>query len=468
MGANRLGVVARAAALATLASVVAGAAHAADTPTKPLDTKLPGTTVYEAATADGLAYRWRGPRRYDAKAGVDLTLILHGTGLDRTWGFSNHAKDSFRPDDLVISPDGTTPNGKTFLFLGERKDAKRLHALIEEVKKVFAVRSTFLYGHSQGSFFAVWYAGEHPEDVDGVVAHASGIWGNTRLGAHGHHQAIVLMHGTQDPVVPYVQSPECLPALEDAGYPMARVRSLEGWNHWPAEHNGPVPHASQQLAWVTGMTTKDPARITAALDVLCDVKDAGEHDWAGAWSLGKRVLESPNATDAAKARARKAVEVVEALDRKHAAALASAKPGAPLDATGWAAHLSIYLRQMGELPAAKELATRWRAELDEHRKKANDQFERYWAAAQKKPQDVAAAFDAGVSMIESGFLHARSQDRALRDALSAWRKEAAKDPKRSKLSKKALSRAAVIDTMAQAWTKGWDAYVEVNKTAGDM
>src|SRR5687767_11214259 len=94
-----------------LAAAVLGAgvapSLAAETPKKALDPKAGGGTVYEGKTADGLLYLWRGPSGYDAKVGVDVTFILHGNGLDRRWGFLNHSKDSFRPDDLVISPDGT-------------------------------------------------------------------------------------------------------------------------------------------------------------------------------------------------------------------------------------------------------------------------------------------------------------------------------------------------------------------------
>src|SRR5438105_1924019 len=207
--------------LALLASTLAGRPAAGDAPPagKALDPKAGGQAVYEAKSADGLVYAWRGPKHYDTAKGVGMTVILHGSNLDHRWGFANHDKATFRPDDLVLSPDGTTANGKGgFNFLGEPKDAKRLHALLEEARKAFKVRATYLYGHSQGSFFSVYYAGEYPEDVDGVVAHASGIWNWTKLGAAGHHQAIVLMHGTQDPVVPYSQSVGCFPSLVEAGY----------------------------------------------------------------------------------------------------------------------------------------------------------------------------------------------------------------------------------------------------------
>ncbi len=132
---------------------------------------------YEWKSEDGLVYVYRVPTDYDPEKGAGLTVILHGSNLTRHWGFANHSDKSFRPNDIVVSPDGTTPNGDGgFNFLGNKKDAKRLRALLTELKKTFKVTGTYLYGHSQGSFFALMYASMYPVEVDGVLAHASGMW----------------------------------------------------------------------------------------------------------------------------------------------------------------------------------------------------------------------------------------------------------------------------------------------------
>ena len=433
-------------------------------PVKALDPKAGGETVYESKSADGLVYWWRGPKHSDAAKGVGLTLILHGSNLSHGWGFANHDKATFRPDDLVLVPDGTTSNGKNgFNFLGEPKDAKRLHALLTEVKKAFKVRGTYLYGHSQGSFFSIYYAGEYPEDVDGVVAHASGIWNWSKLGDAGHHQAIVLMHGTQDPVVPYSNSAGSFPSLVDAHYPIARLYPLEWWNHWPAEHNsaGGTPHTSQELAWVEGMSTKDADRLDACLDMLCDVKDKVEHDWGGLWSLAKHVGGAAFAKPSTKTRATKAVDVVEALAKKHAEALSGVKPGAPPDGKPWMAHLPVFLRQFHGIPGAVELEASWKATFEKHQEKGIAHLKKYYASREK---GVPEAFDEGCAAIEEGFLWCEVQDRAFRESLEGWQKDA----KKYKLSKKALKDFSVVEGMKAAWKKGWDEYADVCKTAGDV
>ncbi len=116
------------------------------------------------------------------------------------------------------------------------------------------------------------------------------------------------MHGTQDPVVPYFQSEGSWLGLRAAKHPTAHLRSIEGWNHWPAEHNfnlyqQAIPNASQQLAWVEAMTTTDPARMKVCFSVVADNKFAQRHDYGGAWKLAQHVAASDAAGADLKERA---------------------------------------------------------------------------------------------------------------------------------------------------------------------
>jgi hypothetical protein len=105
------------------------AARGADVATKAPDPKAAGK-LYEWKSAGGILCWWRAPQRYDEATGANLTLILHGSNLTHEWGFANHDHKTFRPDDFVVSPDGTTPNGKGgFNFLKE--DTKKVHGLVE-------------------------------------------------------------------------------------------------------------------------------------------------------------------------------------------------------------------------------------------------------------------------------------------------------------------------------------------------
>src|SRR5262249_44182438 len=78
--------------------------------------------VYAWTSRNELRYTWVLPKGYDGKQPRNLTVILHGTGLDYRWGHANNRPGVFRPDDVVVSVDGTSPNGQSRLFLGEKKD----------------------------------------------------------------------------------------------------------------------------------------------------------------------------------------------------------------------------------------------------------------------------------------------------------------------------------------------------------
>jgi predicted esterase len=445
-----------AALLPVLFALASGGARAADVETKAPSPKAP-FRLYQWKSAGGIVCFWRPPEHYDPEKGANLTMILHGTGLTHEWGFANHPWKTFRPDDFVVSPDGPTPNGNTFLFM--EGDSKKVHAFLEEWKNAIKVRAVFLYGHSQGSFFALQYAGDYPDDVTGVVAHASGLWRSSRIGKHGYHQAIVLMHGTQDPVVPYGQSVGAFEALRDAGYPTVRLRSLEWWNHWPAEVNGPVAHTSQQLAWVEGMTTTDPERLQACLDVLAKVEgdQFDQHDFAGAWSLAGRIAGLAEAPDALKSRAAEVRKQVEALADAHVEEMKIPAKIA-FDGGAWIGHLPIFLRAFQGLPAAESLAAKWKATLEQQQKDAIAALRKYGPAAQKGK--VAEAFDAAMEAISSGYLYVECWSPDLRKALKEWHKDA----KKQKLSKPSLKTYdLVFDDFEKALVNGSKAFEEVNR-----
>lgn len=447
-------------ALACCVVLLAGTpAAAGDVKEKEPGAKATGK-VYQWKSKDGLVYFYRVPKSYEPDKGANLTFLLHGSNLTHGWGFANHDHKTFRPDDIVVSPDGTTSNGRGgFNFLGERKDAKRFRALIEELEEIFNVRQVFLYGHSQGSFFALYFAGESPNLVDGIVAHASGVWTWTQQGPKGHRQAIVLMHGTQDPVVPYGQSVGGYDSFVEKKYPTVRLRSLEHWNHWPAEHNGKVPHTSQQVTWCEGMTSEDPERLTACFGYLANVGNKERHDWAALRQVADRIADLEIAPDDLRRRAAKAVEVVDDLVLAHVEVL-EIPDKAEFDGGTWAVCLPVFLRRFQGVPACEELRRKWEKVLKRHRKDAVKHLKKYWPAMRKG--DVEKAFSEGLAALEKGFLHHGCQDRQFRENLATWRKDA----REHGLGKKDVKRYdAFIKAYDKAWKNGYRAFDKVNAKA---
>jgi pimeloyl-ACP methyl ester carboxylesterase len=445
------------AAAAAFAGVRTDAAGAGEAEQKAPGPKTTGQ-VYGWKSADGLVYEYFVPRGYDPAKGAGLTLVLHGSNLDHRWGFANHKAGEFRKDDVVVCPDGTTANGKGgFNFLQNEKDLQRLKALQDELRKTFKVNATYVYGHSQGSFFSFLYAGAYPEDVQGVVGQASGVWIGTEATPKHHHQAIALMHGTADPVVPYVQSVGGLDFYREAKYPLTHLRSLQDWNHWPTE-----PQTELELAWCEGMTSADPARVAASFATLEPVEPGGgfDRDAAALYEVAKRIATVEGVPAEVKSRAAKTAAEVEDVAKRHvesiAASIAKGK-GEKLEDAAWVGHLPTFLRDFDGVPPCDALAKEWADRLAKQKKDAQASLREFYRNRQKDP---AKAFAAGVDAIRAGFLWCECTDGEFLKTLAGWKADAAK-LKIGKADLKAYDD--VVPVFVSARKKGLDAYASVNR-----
>jgi predicted esterase len=277
---------------------------------------------------DGLRFTWALPKDFKRGQSYDLVVICHGTGLDYRWGHANMKPSAFRPGNIVVSVDGTSEaDDGTRVFLGERRDAIDFRDFVLEMSRSFPVDRIFLYGHSQGSFFVLYVAGQFPGLTEGVVAHASGAWTNTQLKGGIQSVPIAFMHGTADPVIPYAQSVGARDAFRDAGHESLLVRRLNGYNHWPN-----AVRASECIDWCAGMSTTRAETALAAAEALLAPKPKDEYGFecpppfGGAYQVLKRVtLETEHhvedADDEQRAKAKSMLERVDALAAKHVEAL---------------------------------------------------------------------------------------------------------------------------------------------------
>ena len=422
-----------------------------DHPTKSPAEAKPGK-VYQWKAADDLPYEYFVPKSYTPKQGSNLTLILHGNGLDERWAFANHPPGEFRADDIVVSPDGTSYHEglKNHEFLGRREDAERLHAFLEELRSLFTVKMVFLYGHSQGSFFVFYYAGEFPGDVDGVCGHASGTWTQTKMAKSGHHQAIGLLHGTDDHI-PYGQSSWSRDAYEKAGYEHVHLRTLWDWPHAPHHRQ-----AAQVLAWCEAMVSDDPDEMAASLEVLMDTKVHMGVDWNALHAVASRLDDAREASARHHKAAQKALKLVENLALSHTAAIEKTLgkkgrldrlPESPSKAS-WIGVLERFREEFRGTPAEQAFSKNHKKALAAQAKAAEKSLKTFWKEHEKRP---AKAFEAGMTLLERGAT-SRQVPKVL-EKMKGW----AEQGKKLQIPAKALQR---FGRMAEVYEKGREAGIK--------
>jgi predicted esterase len=248
----------------------------------------PRGETLEWASPAGRPYWYRVPKKIDAKRPPRLILMLHGTGLDHGWSFWNHPIGSggFRPDDIVVSPDGLGPGeGDTFDFLQTKSDDDQIVSLIRLFRKRFPIARVYLYGHGQGASFCYGFVGGHPELVDGIVAHAGKALDVSHPGLAKERVAIGILHAKADAVV----SVECAYRIEkiyqEQGYRKLKLCVVEGLTE--RSGHGPLPkQVLEMFEWLDQVTagTLDAAlavalselsKVVPDLDVVADAARNG-------------------------------------------------------------------------------------------------------------------------------------------------------------------------------------------------
>jgi len=446
---------------ATLASITAAKEIVSRAPA----VGAPAQTWFRSESKSGLQFAWKIPKGYDAKSARNLTVILHGTGLDWQWGPANNPIDDFRPDDIVVSVDGTSPGqGTSRLFLGEKKDAESFAEFLAELRAGFSIDKTFLYGHSQGGFFVVYFAGEHPELVSGVVAHASGAWNWSKMGNPVKKVAIAFMHGTLDPVVSYGQSPGSRDAYEKAGFKLLHLRRLQNYNHWPN-----AVRATECLDWCEGMTTEDPAAALAAAERIVTPKKADQYQWETVvgFSAAHDVLRRFDAKGNSAFReleAKVAASAADLLKRieehatKHVKVMqkdVSSKKD--LKSSGdWLGHLVALREDFRGVEAVESYikAIGYDDVLASQSKASGAIFKAWYGSGSEKQ-----IFEEVVDNIDDAFL-VEGYPSALAEKMEAWRLKA----KSLDIDDKLLKRFAAFKAWQTGWQKGRESYEDVWKT----
>lgn len=446
--------------LSTLSLTIS--ARAAELEQREPSLDAPAHRSFVWTSAGGLRYAWSVPRELRAGRPVHLTVICHGTGLDHRWGPANHPPASFRPLDIVVALDGPTPSGDSRLFMGEPDDVASFAAFLTELRQRFPIDAVFLYGHSQGGFFVAHYAGERPQDVAGVVAHASGSWAQTKVGKPAHKVAHSFLHGTADPVVPFAQSVGARDHYVEAGCPLVRLRRLERYNHWPN-----AVRAGEELDWCQGMTTASAVEALACAERILAPKAPDEYQWSTAVGFGaaREVLQrllgrgpaSLSGADAAtQARAR---ELLGALDEHVARSVDAVRKelgknkALTLDGGAWIGLLAALREDCRGFEALEALALE--LEFDKR-------LEKQAAAARKlratwySDRPPAKKYEELVDALPACYL-IEWLPPELGDELAKWRAQ----EKQLGVSKKTSKGYEAVEQWKKGWSEGYEAYAKL-------
>lgn len=423
--------------------------------------KAPRYEVLEWKTPEGRPYWYRLPKKIDEKRPPDLLVMLHGTGLDHRWSFANYRpQDGWRRDDIVVSPDGLTPGGgDTFNFVQGKQDGDQIAGLIQTFRDRFPVGRVWLYGHSQGAFFCYWFAGEHPELVDGIVAHA----GNVLQVKHGKLQrqkvAIGILHGRADAVVPVDCATRTEKIYREEGYEKVKLVIVEGLTeqsgHWPLP--GEV---TKLLDWCAEVSTQSAAQALAivrrelqqeAPDLALVVEQTGKAEEL----LPKAGRDEQGALAPQIAALR---EFVDRAVQVHAQALL-ADPATADPKAGHGAWVVPFLRADAAFDGHKQ----WQKDLAKVRAEAKRHDKEVEKAQKKLEKPNKAARAAAWKTWRECWLGRDAE--ALRSALAAALGEAGDADVLAELDAAAEQRAAVDEQGRAAWTEREQKLVEELRSA---
>jgi predicted esterase len=362
--------------------------------------------VLEWTSERGKPYWYRLPRRIDPNKPPNLLLMLHGTGVKWGWAFWNYpvAAGSFRGGDIVVAPEGMTPGqGDTFNFVQGESDGAHLTELIAFFRRQLPVGRVYLYGHSQGAFFAYWFAGEHPEIADGIVAHAGNVLQVKHPALAKEKVAIGILHGRADAVVPVDCALRSEKIYREEGYQHVKLAIVEGLTersgHWPLPKQ-----AGEMLEWLDSIPPSGPRlRLETAWSAIGReppdlAAAAAETAAAGALLRAYRGKDRSELVERHKAFQ----ELLEEAQKAHAAAVEAGRREKERAAGSrhgsWAAHFRAADRAFGRLPS-------WQAATRAlQRRAAADQRTVARALALLEQAEGGRSFDEGLKALEEAFL----------------------------------------------------------------
>jgi predicted esterase len=313
----------------------------------------PGQTAL-LKSAKGMRYFLRVPKDYQAKTGARLVVFMHGSNMNGLMYVRSYEGKRWANDDILVCPNGesgTDPFGQNNFT---PDSAPFVHEITEDVKKAFKTTVTYLGGHSQGGYLTYNVAMLGPELYQGALPMAADCWSQNEpnlwedqpeTAAKQRAIPFAIVHGKNDPIVPFEQGQHAFDVFRGAGWQKLRFLTPE-----KAEHKFQLYPVDEALDWLDAMNGRNEERTSKSID-----KWAKDGEWG--WVLA--------AAKAMKAPSSKWIKAAEDAAAKASPAMTEAFKGKPSD---WIPKWIEFWRVHGGADAAKPL-------VEDYLKKRADQRE---------------------------------------------------------------------------------------------
>jgi len=280
-----------------------------------------------------LKYAWVVPEGFEPRKPRDVVVVLHGFGLDHSWGPSALPAAELAPGAIVVYPDASreTADGSRFPGL-EIADVLLMRDFVLEMTRTFPTAKIVLVGHSQGGFAQMMVANRFPRLFNGVVAYGGGVPTMPMYNLKWVPAAFV--HGTEDELVPLRVGVDGRDVLIEKGSNAAVLRRVVGGGHKPDAREGGVG-----VTWVRALVTEYPDEALAGAGALAAPGEGLAPAFGMAQEICKRFEADPEdktiwprglkeATDEQKKQALALRQSIEAQGLRQVASLRPSLPDA--------------------------------------------------------------------------------------------------------------------------------------------
>jgi poly(3-hydroxybutyrate) depolymerase len=269
----------------SLASLVADLGAAAFVPGK----------IVDGAASNRMSYHVRLPEGYDAESSAPALVLLHGSNMSsKAYVSTVVAAWPKLADDFILigingehrvanrSADNPAFNYSGVNFVGkskykgypgtDRESPALVPEVIAELKERLKIGKVFVGGHSQGGFVTYSIFMNYPDLVAGAFPISSGPWIQCEPTAYDNPEvrtaqrriAVAIIHGENDPTVPFTQGRAAFESFDDDGFPMLHFFTDKTAGHMFARL--PVERA---VRWLERMTSDDAESLAkSALDLI--------------------------------------------------------------------------------------------------------------------------------------------------------------------------------------------------------